>query len=446
MSRPPAASFNQMGSSQSQDCSFDAGTLFGVPIKVSYMLLIYFVGNIMEATKGQSKNMGTALAYAICAQLILFLTVLCHEFGHGTMAKTLGGRIMHIFLWPFGGICFSTRPQRDYFRDRVRDELKIVCSGPATHLPMAALWCGVVTSVAQTYNFDVHVSDFFLRPWANPRIHLGHGMCSHKLVDGCTTEFQLLCLRVACNGVSTNVMLFLFNVFFPMYPMDSAKIIICTLQLCCRVRYKKVAWILVGLSGFAGVCMIGRTLWGQYQNGGGSPLGNLPLFLAVMSLLETYRIYKMLKEGNVHQHPLFLGADQEPDQAEPLIVQQPPRVTRPVSSSGTTGSSARSAASFLDRLQQRTQEHSLSVRDWEDREMANRQQRQQDRQESRTELVQPEASHAAAPPSPRRLGESREWWAYSSGGVCACFLCSMIPRSCTAVPPEPRGGPELSNV
>jgi Zn-dependent protease len=374
----PAASFGQVGQSQSQDCSLDAGTLFGVPIKVSYFLLIYFVGNVMEATKGQSKNVGWALAYAISAQLILFATVLCHEFGHGTMAKTLGGRIMHIFLWPFGGICFSTRPQRDYFRDRVRDELKIVVAGPATHIPMAALWCGLVTSVANTFDFDVHTSDFFTNPMGMPRIHLRHGMCNNKAVAGCTTEFQLLCLRVACNGVSTNVMLFLFNVFFPMYPMDSAKIIVCTLQLCCRVRYKKVAWILVGLSGLAGACMIGNTLWKQFQNGGSSPLGNLPLFLAVMSLLETYRIYKMLKDGNVHQHPLFLGADQEPDQAEPLIIQRPPRVVVPVSSSGTTGSTestARSSASFLDRLQARSQEQNLSVREWEERQAAERQSR-----------------------------------------------------------------------
>lgn len=177
-------------------------------------------------------------------------------------------------------------------------------------------------------------------------------------IDSCVPTWQIMSFMVAMNGVTTNIMLFLFNVFFPMYPMDSAKIIVCTLQLCCKMRYRKVAWILVIISSIAGALMIGYTAWKQFTNENSSPLGNMPLMLAAMSLLETYKIYQMLQQGKVHEHPLFLGADQEAD-SEPLME------VVPVNSSGTLGGSG-DRRSFLDRLELTTQSNRQSVRDWED--------------------------------------------------------------------------------
>jgi Zn-dependent protease len=373
MSQPQDGGFGAVGRQSSQDCAVDAGTLFGVPIKVSYFLVIYFAGQVFEATKRRSGGgeMGWAIVYAVCGQLILFLTVLVHEFGHGTMAKRLGGEIVRIFLWPFGGICFSTRPQRDWFRDRVKDELKIVVAGPATHVPMAALWLGLVSSLTQSWPISVNFFEFITSPLGGPRpmLHRGHVACARMDIDGCVPSWQTTVFAVALNGVQTNIMLFLFNVFFPMYPMDSAKIIVCTLQLCCKVRYRKVAWILVIISSIAGGLMIAKTAWTQFSNEEASPLGNLPMFLAAMSLLETFKIYQMLKEGKVHEHPLFLGADQEPD-SEPLI-EEPRLPVLPVSSSGTLGGSGARGA-FLDRLEMTAQENRQSVRDWEDARNPNK--------------------------------------------------------------------------
>jgi len=60
-------------------------------------------------------------------------TVLCHEFGHGSMARWIGGEIDHILLWPFGGICFSSRPPGVTDpRKLLENELKVVAAGPST--------------------------------------------------------------------------------------------------------------------------------------------------------------------------------------------------------------------------------------------------------------------------------------------------------------------------
>eukprot|EP00439_Symbiodinium_sp_Y106_P051638 s589_g6.t2 len=79
-------------------------------------------------------------------ELLLLLTVLCHEMGHGTMARRCGGTIAQVLLWPFGGICFTTRPQGRGAREKLVDDLWIVGAGPATHFPMSAAWFALLAS------------------------------------------------------------------------------------------------------------------------------------------------------------------------------------------------------------------------------------------------------------------------------------------------------------
>merc|ERR1719281_1998368 len=113
--------------------------------------------------------------------------------------------------------------------------------------------------------------------------------------------------------------------------------------------------------------MILRTMWAKYHSGGGggNVNANLPMFLAMMSLVETVRIYQMLKKDEVHRHPLFAGADRAPD--------PPPRNVVPVNSSGLLGGAGTgSREAFLDRLQQQSEEGRMTVRELEIRESSRR--------------------------------------------------------------------------
>jgi len=250
----PAASFGQVGQSQSQDCSLDAGTLFGVPIKVSYFLLIYFVGNVMEATKGQSKNVGWALAYAISAQLILFATVLCHEFGHGNMARYLGGEIDHILLWVFGGICFSTRIPSTDNRKLLRDDLLVVAAGPATHIFQTPIWALVLWAMfaaftashaalpsAETTGYSNAWEAFIAA--LNPIYGVGY-----YNVQETVGLWPALLWYFVGSAIRLNVALFLFNVFFPMYPADGSKLLVTSLMFCCGVAPRRAANVLLAVS------------------------------------------------------------------------------------------------------------------------------------------------------------------------------------------------------
>merc|ERR1719258_774957 len=114
--------------------------------------------------------------------------------------------------------------------------------------------------------------------------------------------------------------------------------------------------------------MILRMLWAKYHGGaGGNGNANLPMFLAIMSLVETVRIYQMLKKSEVHRHPLFAGADQEPElETFTRAAPPPPRNVVPVNSSGLSGGSG-SREAFLSRVQMQSEEAHMTVRELEER-------------------------------------------------------------------------------
>jgi len=87
------------------------------------------------------------VAFCTIEQLVLCTCVLVHEFGHGNMSRYLGGEISQILLWPFGGICFSSRGPESDPEKILRNELLIVGAGPTTHFPHTLIWIALLSIV-----------------------------------------------------------------------------------------------------------------------------------------------------------------------------------------------------------------------------------------------------------------------------------------------------------
>lgn len=237
-------------------------------------------------------------------ECILLLTVLCHEMGHGTMAKKLGGEISQVLLWPFGGICFTTRPSGRDARQKLVDDLKIVGAGPATHFPMAAAWLAALVALRSSWVL-LHMEPAWklLVPFAAPQHPC---FFVDAKVPGCVDTYAgFLLHNFLVQAVQINVMLFIFNVFFPMYPMDGAKLIVCSLQLFCRASARCAAKVLIGTSLPLAVIFIGYSLKGM---AGGGLMPGVTAYMGFMCLMETYKIYRLLKEEQLHTHPLFESA------------------------------------------------------------------------------------------------------------------------------------------
>merc|ERR1712217_790056 len=95
----------------------------------------------------------------------------------------------------------------------------------------------------------------------------------------------------------------MFNVFFPMYPMDGAKLIVCSLQLFCGTSAKCAAKVLVYTSTPLAVIFIAHAFWGGTHGSGLQP--GITAFMGFMCLSESYKIYKLMKEERLYTHPLF---------------------------------------------------------------------------------------------------------------------------------------------
>eukprot|EP00929_Paragymnodinium_shiwhaense_P058159 TRINITY_DN29127_c0_g1_i1.p1 TRINITY_DN29127_c0_g1~~TRINITY_DN29127_c0_g1_i1.p1 ORF type:complete len:421 (-),score=59.58 TRINITY_DN29127_c0_g1_i1:220-1482(-) len=287
------------GAQQSKDCSFEAGSVGGAPLRVSWFLVIFFVYQLVDAMNNRGLPVWVRVLEVSGNEFILLATVLCHEMGHGTMARKRGGEISEVLLWPFGGICFTSRPTGRDGRQKLVDDLYIVAAGPATHFPMAGAWVVLLAAfAAASVEVVTGPSWHFLIPFSG-----GQMPCLSDGVPGCYQSYMgYLTYRFLAQGVQMNVMLFMFNVFFPMYPMDGAKLIVCTLQLFCGVSAQRAAKVLIYTSTPLAIIFIGYSLMG-FRSGGLQP--GITLFMGIMCLQESYRIWKLMQAGRLHTHPLF---------------------------------------------------------------------------------------------------------------------------------------------
>ena len=158
-------SFGEVGAQQANDCTFQFGKVMDAPVKVSWFLVLMFIYQVSEAfQQGRGRaEWWFPILYAGFAQIILTFTVLVHECGHGGMARALGGKIAQILLWPFGGICFSTRPPGIIDgRTKVKNELKIVVAGPATHFLQGPCWVLLLAALAAYHGVELSHSLWWL--------------------------------------------------------------------------------------------------------------------------------------------------------------------------------------------------------------------------------------------------------------------------------------------
>jgi len=183
------------------------------------------------------------------------------------------------------------------------DDLWIVGAGPATHFPMAGAWVLLMALYAAACS-NVYLAPAWqhLVPFKSP-----HGACppSMQMPFCFQTWLGYLLYSFLAQAVQLNVMLFMFNVFFPMYPMDGAKLIVCSLQLFCGVSARCAAKVLVGTSVPLAVLFIGYSLKGL---GGGGLQPGITAYMGFMCLSESYNIYTLMKEERLYTHPLFGAA------------------------------------------------------------------------------------------------------------------------------------------
>ncbi len=161
-----------------------AGRVFGIPLRV-HLLLVILLPFMALNFLGEQLTV-FSLLFAVAAIGLLYFSVLAHELGHAWGNHLVGGETETILLWPLGGIAYgsggATSP---------RAELIVVALGPAVSVVLAVAGNGAL---------------WFLPRPGGPDWY----------------GFAYVCLWWFA---SVNTMLALFNLLFPLFPMDSARLV-----------------------------------------------------------------------------------------------------------------------------------------------------------------------------------------------------------------------------
>lgn len=120
--------------------SFPMGRLFGITIRIHWLFPFVSLGVILWTAFGspldaaQHKFQPPYLWVDACVLvLLLFVSVLFHEFAHCFSARALGGDASEILMWPLGGLANVELPHRP------RAHFLCAAAGPASNFLLCAL-------------------------------------------------------------------------------------------------------------------------------------------------------------------------------------------------------------------------------------------------------------------------------------------------------------------
>lgn len=182
------------------DWSFRAFTLFGIPVRIHWtLLLIAAVYLLRPLLEGGSSYW---FAFTAAGLGILFVQVLAHELGHCWAALRVGQYADQIVLWPLGGLAYvghSEDPREDMF---------ITIWGPAVNVFFGLAAIGAIFAAGMPWHWH------YLNPlmaWALPSLNFGETLL-------------LATLKIS-------IVLAAFNLLVPAYPLDGGRILLGYLTL-----------------------------------------------------------------------------------------------------------------------------------------------------------------------------------------------------------------------
>jgi len=169
--------------------SVPCGVWFSTAVKVSVFFPLIV---LVLCFRLYSETLG--IQVGLVASLVLFFSVLLHEFGHVFAARQTGGSATEILIWPLGGLA-SVRPH-----DSVQAKVLTALSGPAFNLVTCSLTAWFVYQSG-----DIAES---LNPFVLPEV----SFAGHTFQDVMLIMFNI------------NWVLFAANLI-PVFPLDGGRVL-----------------------------------------------------------------------------------------------------------------------------------------------------------------------------------------------------------------------------
>jgi Zn-dependent protease len=228
--------------------SFPLGRLFGITIRVHWLFPFVALGYVLHVAFGKNegaKYPENAWVDACILMLILFVSVLLHEFGHCFAARSVHGDAQEVLLWPLGGLANVEVPHRP------RAHFLTAAGGPAVNL-LLCVGAALLLLVASDRGA-------IQPPWWNP-LPTGFPSRNDKEVElwlwagGSFTATPYSAAVWLARVFWVNYFLFLLNVVLVGFPLDGGRLLQSALWPSLGYRQATLTAVFVG---FGVVCVIG---------------------------------------------------------------------------------------------------------------------------------------------------------------------------------------------
>ncbi|MCC7164500.1 MAG: site-2 protease family protein [Anaerolineae bacterium] len=180
------------------------GKLFGIPVRIDpswiliFLLLVYQLATlVLPVELGRRFQRGVALdliVVAVLASLLLFASVLAHEFAHALMARVRGVSVLGITLFIFGGVA------------QIGDEP----DGPATEF--------LIAIVGPLISFVIAIMAAVVWIWL--QAFQGMGLVNNIAVFQLARYIAVVAFYLA----QANLLLAVFNLL-PGFPLDGGRVL-----------------------------------------------------------------------------------------------------------------------------------------------------------------------------------------------------------------------------
>lgn len=178
---------------------FTVFRLKGIRVRIHLLFIVYLLSELIFTMPGNQEG----LVFVWPRLLAMVVLVLAHEFGHCFVCRRVGGQVSEVMLWPLGGLALCEVPE-DW-----KSEFRVAIAGVMVNLALVPVFA------VPLYVLTGSVSSLAFNPMT-----LGAGGSDLVLVSGETTWW--LVMLGAFHSI--NLILLVFNLLVPMYPMDSARI------------------------------------------------------------------------------------------------------------------------------------------------------------------------------------------------------------------------------
>jgi Zn-dependent protease len=144
--------------------SIPAFRAFGIQVRIHIFFFIITIGLFLrQITLPQYQDVWW-LDIFLLTVVVLFGSVLLHEFGHCFGARYVGGEARDILIWPLGGLAFTDIPHR------WRPLFTTVAAGPAVNVVIFLACAAVITASGYAPNLNPF-ADPYRNELTNYRLH-----------------------------------------------------------------------------------------------------------------------------------------------------------------------------------------------------------------------------------------------------------------------------------